>query len=368
MSSSSDRYVRQDAAKLSDEGIERFTDALIELKTTTRPGASVSIYDEFVAIHWAVTRLVPDGAHGGPAFLPWHREYLHRFEQELRNVDSGVALPYWNWSGIDATTAGGEPEFADTSAQPPEWSPTDVFDAVFSDDFLGGAGDPNQPQPGRPTWGAVANGFYTRMDDPQTPVVEGWSLPQVLADQDSAVDTVFRRNTSLDPSVWTNWQSRVENQIITAGTYPAFRQPFEGNPHGTAHIWTGGQMSRMLSPFDPLFWLHHAEVDRVWLHWQKTRVQDDDWDGTYEGANMDGHRIDDEMWPWNDDGRHPNVPSAIDDVLPDVPPGDTVRVRDALDPYGEPYEYIYDSDSQAGAAVVIGALCTRILDACRSRG
>jgi tyrosinase len=357
MSSSSDTYVRQDAAELSSQAVERFTDALIELKTTTRSGSSLSIYDEFVAVHWAVTRLNPDNAHGRPAFLPWHREYLYRFEQELRNVDSGVALPYWNWSAIDGTTADGEPEFADVSSQPPEWSPTPVFDAIFSDDFLGGAGDPDS--------GAVTNGFYTRMDDPRTRTVEGWSLPQVLADEAGGGDTVFRRNTALNGSAWTGWQSRVEGQVIGASDYPSFRQRLESHPHNTGHTWTGGQMSRMISPFDPLFWLHHAEVDRVWLHWQKAQVQDDDWAGTYQGVPADGHRIDDDMWPWNADGRRPDVPQAIEDVLPDVPSGDTVQVQDALDPYD--YDYIYDSDSQAGLGLACGSVCTSILDACGSR-
>jgi tyrosinase len=41
------------------------------------------------------------------------------------------------------------------------------------------------------------------------------------------------------------------------------------NYHNVVHGWVGGTMNDiMVSPADPLFWMHHAEIDRIWSIWQ----------------------------------------------------------------------------------------------------
>ena len=42
----------------------------------------------------------------------------------------------------------------------------------------------------------------------------------------------------------------------------------EGGPHTAPHSFLGGPMLNMLSPTDPLFFVHHANVDRIWSLWQ----------------------------------------------------------------------------------------------------
>jgi tyrosinase len=46
---------------------------------------------------------------------------------------------------------------------------------------------------------------------------------------------------------------------------------FHGDPaalHNLVHVWDGGFMNSMESPLDPIFWLHHSFVDRIWFEWQ----------------------------------------------------------------------------------------------------
>lgn len=39
--------------------------------------------------------------------------------------------------------------------------------------------------------------------------------------------------------------------------------------HGAVHIWCHGTMSSVpTASADPLFWLHHAMVDKIWSEWQ----------------------------------------------------------------------------------------------------
>jgi tyrosinase len=76
---------------LSDEEREALGRAMNILKHKMID--NVSIWDLHTLIHY------PDsapGAHWGPGFLPWHREFLRQFELAMRNEVPGVAMPYWD--------------------------------------------------------------------------------------------------------------------------------------------------------------------------------------------------------------------------------------------------------------------------------
>ncbi|MFM0339757.1 tyrosinase family protein [Paraburkholderia fungorum] len=51
------------------------------------------------------------------------------------------------------------------------------------------------------------------------------------------------------------------------GTSNSYEASFESAPHNPVHNIIGGWMADMTSPTDPIFYLHHANVDRLWDAW-----------------------------------------------------------------------------------------------------
>ncbi|MGH6842341.1 MAG: tyrosinase family protein, partial [Methylocella sp.] len=58
---------------------------------------------------------------------------------------------------------------------------------------------------------------------------------------------------------------------VRAATFTGFRA-MECSSHGQPHNWTGGTMAGGNSPLDPLFYLHHCNVDRLWAMWQRNHT------------------------------------------------------------------------------------------------
>lgn len=56
--------------------------------------------------------------------------------------------------------------------------------------------------------------------------------------------------------------------VMGNGTFNTFAPALEGI-HNSGHVWVGGSMLGFATaPADPVFWMHHAEIDRIWAEWQ----------------------------------------------------------------------------------------------------
>ncbi len=154
-----------------------------------------------------------DGIHWGPAFLPWHRYFLRTVEKELQKFDRSVTLPYWDWTRSDSQNLDSEP-----------WK-----------SFFGGR--------------LVNRGGKTNIGH-----FDHWG---------------FTRRTS--PNVNTllpNLRQVVGELRPTPSDFYGFRA-IEYGSHVPGHTWTGGTMATRQSPLDPLFYLHHCNIDRLWAIWQQ---------------------------------------------------------------------------------------------------
>jgi tyrosinase len=241
--------------------------------------SSVSLYDLFVIWHYrTMHRLVPPSnkdqryaAHASPLFLPWHRIMLLAFEYNLQVAlgDARFALPYWDW-------------VADGSTASPLWS--------NKSDFLGtGSGgglyyDPNLP-------GQYAVTLYEDPDDPDLKLgqIPPRGVLRELGQQDqlpntSAVETAAKA-TKFDAP-----------RYIRDST--GFRHNLEVNLHNHVHNWVGGHRGDMgpsSSPNDPVFFLHHCNVDRIWEAWMQANTRTYQPNMSESERDYGGLRIDDEL-------------------------------------------------------------------------
>lgn len=61
--------------------------------------------------------------------------------------------------------------------------------------------------------------------------------------------------------------------ILGHGDYTGFTTELEGNAHNQVHNWCGGTLRNpSTASFDPIFWMLHGNVDRIWSVWQETHT------------------------------------------------------------------------------------------------
>ncbi|GAA4789125.1 tyrosinase family protein [Streptomyces sanyensis] len=254
--------VRKNQAELSSAEKRAFTGALLELKSSGRYDAFVTTHNDFIMRDTDHGERV---GHRSPSFLPWHRRFLLEFERALQSVDPSVALPYWDWT-VDRTPAA----------------------SLWASDFLGGTG--------RSRDGRVTDGPFAASDG-------NWDISVRVDGRD------FLRRTLGSGGRQLPTRAEVES-VLAMETYDmppwnsasdGFRNHLEGwrgvNLHNRVHVWVGGHMATGASPNDPVFWLHHAYVDKLWADWQARHPR-----SRYlpEGGTPNVVDLNETMRPWGD--------------------------------------------------------------------
>lgn len=327
--------IRKNALYLTPTERDNFLRAVLTLKNTVAnpgdpPAQQISIWDQFVALHFYVFSInVPVGpspvdvAHGNAGFGPWHRYYLIRLEQALQAVEPTVMLPYWDWT-----------------------DPVGTQNVLFQDDFLGPNGGA-----GGVGGGTVQSGYFAFNAPGGLPAwwpagLPGWRIRPSLAE---GLGTTLRRSLQSFANLpdQTDIDSLLaETQYEGAGQ---FRPTLESSPlHNFIHNWVSGHMAGGASPNDPIFYMHHCNVDRLWAMWQ---IDGHQGAAFYPAAGEPhGHNLNDPMWPWV--GALPGYSSnnALPDiVLPDFTAEPERHPADVLDHHA--WGYAYDTEPVIGLAL-----------------
>lgn len=183
----------------------------------------------------------PHNGESSADFLIWHRAYVLYFEHFLREAsgDPTLSLPYWNYT--EPTQRQFPPHFADDDADPV----TQV---------------PRNPLYSHRREQAFSFGLYQLTEG-----VAGTAVIFSETDFFGANEDIGLAGGVADSNVRT--RGRIE------------RQPHDlihfaiGGAIGTGEIDTGDATAGMMASvptaaFDPIFWVHHANIDRLWTVWE----------------------------------------------------------------------------------------------------
>ena len=226
-----------------------------------------------------------DCPHGNWWFLPWHRGYLGWFERICRELsgDPDFALPYWDWTQEPRIPKVMFEDVLDPG-QSPFVASGDAFRSQFNDAIakagywaLSSDGSPS-PQyeqllirsirfPDDLWFDILKNpGGHMFFDKDQARTLTK-DKPD-LADYAQTAVALPSVLDALGPRDFVSFASgktRAHSSAAVLGV-------LESQPHNLVHRSIGGFMSDLMSPTDPVFFLHHSNIDRLWDVWTRKQL------------------------------------------------------------------------------------------------
>jgi tyrosinase len=257
-----------------------------------------------------------DCPHGNWWFYVWHRGYLGYFEQTIRSLsgDPDFAIPYWDWTQpltqqppqppgipdvmfnrvLTPTDAAFEPYTANLAvftnfikpALEKYWNGLSAAQKAqlaargyrsFDDDLWNGqAGVTGGGTAGNEAFAVTCSARYLSKTNPMfdTGTAAAVSVNTVMA---GLLAPKF-----YDPNGFLSFTSSKTPSHNTAPDQTTVFSVIEGQPHNLVHNCIGGVgaidpgpygfMTNFLSPVDPIFFLHHANIDRLWDVWTRKQI------------------------------------------------------------------------------------------------
>lgn len=262
-----------------------------------------------------------DCPHGNWWFYVWHRGYIGYFEQTIRAVtgEASFVLPYWDWTQLPQIPDGMFDDFLTPTSAP--FAPytgnlarfTKFMKPALTEYWANLSADQLAQLEKRgyksidDVWSDILGYTLIKCDPPKDP-------PDIvpIAGNQAFVITGGARYLSRDnPDLDGKTAANVDLRIILGGLSPkefniadaphsftssktsshhvpppdsTVFSTLEGFPHNKVHNYIGGygsietsdpqpgpfgNMTNNLSPIDPVFFLHHANMDRLWDVWTR---------------------------------------------------------------------------------------------------
>jgi len=276
---------------LNDPILEAWRDGVRQLRA--RPASNPISWASFAAIHGNASNF-NRCPHGNWYFLPWHRAYLLMYERVVRQLtgNNDFALPYWDWTA----------------------------DRQLPTAFV------------QPTWNGQPNPLFepSRTLSPTAALPDEIVGPAVI--RQIMQETEFETFATSRPS----GQNSLDQSWIVCEFCGIF-STLEATPHNNVHNIVGGIMRSAQSALDPIFMMHHCNIDRLWAVWNTANANTTD--------------------PlWN------NMPFQNHFINPDGTPF-SPRVSELLLP--EPLGYTYDLGMPAPGRIAARATTTPVDDKLR---
>jgi tyrosinase len=178
-------------------------------------------------------------SHESALFLVWHRYFIHIYEKALKEqCNYSGHLTYWDWT-LDWENV----------TQSPVWD---------NDLGFGGNGVAIPDSPTAISGGCVADGPFAGL---QVQYYNETYGPHCLS-RGFAPEKQLKKLSHLMKPLSLE-------RVLRASTYEKFLLGLELGPHNAIPLSIQGDFGFFTAPADPVFFLHHTQLDRLWWKWQQ---------------------------------------------------------------------------------------------------
>jgi hypothetical protein len=269
--------IRRNIASVDPSERALLRDALLALNDRFFPGSRTDAPAPGGVTWWFKQDEIHQATHvhGGPEFIPWHREIVNRLEEMLRQINPQLSLHYWDWKqdprAIPNANLGG--------------GTTGTLN-LFTQDFMGYGGSTSQPI--GPPWQNAAAPWRN----------DGFYLPGASPNRNASGNPADPPDTVTRFVSGSPITAQTENNILNTVDFADMRLLMEA-AHNAMHSFVnmGGVH---ISFRDPFVFLLHSGQDRIYAQWQTDPMHPERLFGdTVYGRESGDPHLNSNVEPWS---------------------------------------------------------------------